>query len=230
MKKVLVVLLALVLCVQCVPALAGLGEYVSFSDLYHFDSDAYTQMQDEENTQSYTHATLGYSLTLPQEWILVDKTNLTSQLTACRQGEISVPGVDVATLISNASAQIASLDYVLVLDEQANYMAIAATNVGQVISNEDLIASINYQYAAQLPSARVLRAGDLKTFGNKEFIVFELEVPAGTATYRIMQYVLHEGTWLYTLTCNTLPICSDDQVNAFITNVEYICGTLQTTK
>lgn len=227
MKKTLVLILALLLCMQCIPALAGLGEYVSFSDNYHFDGDAYMEMMDEGNTVVYTHPTFGYSITVPKSWIIVDRNNVNSIIYACQTGEISIPGMNTQNFINNASS-ILQKDSALFIDSNGNILEIVSQDYGQVITDSmfenQMVPSILNQYATQLPGVRLLIKGNASMYGSNRFYTFTMEVPTNKGIRRLHQYIRLDGTYMH---CLTLTANANDQLtlDAFITQVEYGCST-----
>lgn len=229
MKKIWMFAMALLLCMQCIPVQAGLGPYVSFSDLFHYDGDAFMEMLEEGNTRVYTHPTYGYSVTVDKNWIAVDKTNLDSCIAACRNGEIAVPGINVLDSILMSQSQITQKDCVLFMDLQGNAMMIKVQDFGTPISKEifetEYIPMVLQAYKEQIPDLRVLREGTASKCGDLEFNQMEIELNTQEGTQRIVQYRYLEGSMLYTVMGETQPGGERTVMDKFITKMEYTCST-----
>lgn len=208
MKKAMVLLMALVLCMLCASAMA-------------------------QETQTYTHPTQGYAITVPTNWLCVDKSNVQEYITAYEQGEIDFSGTNAQTLAA-LQVQLNTSDCAVLINPYANNIVIVKENMGITLTNEQftsmMIPVLKQQLTAQMPSIQFTAEGETVAFGDKEFILLAAEYSMGGVTASVDMLFYLDGTNLYTLNLTTTAIFGQDVVNAFYADVQEACATFTITK
>lgn len=210
MKKMMAMMLAVVLCVLCLPVTA-----------------------EENATQVYTHPTQGYSITVPASWLCVDNTNLQDYITAYENGEMTFTGTNAQTLQA-LQAQIAGTDCAVLINEYANNIVIVRENAGIALTKEMfismLIPALKQQLTAQVPSIQFNAEGEVLTLGENEFIVLAgaYQMNGITASVDMLFYL--DGTDLYTINLTTTSLFGPDITNTFYAAVQEACATFTVAK
>lgn len=213
-------------------ASTGLGEYVSFADTYKAPAgvEETTPAAVEETTpaaveetpvtdayQTYTH-TDGYSMIVPQAWIPVDRANVQSRIDAAAAGQIAFAGVNAQQLMKNIKAQVDAQNSVIFVDEKGNYVACAAQNMGQAITydqyEEYVLPMVMNSYSAKAGYREII-GGQRVKYGGREFILTEVEFGSGTTKSHILQLIYIDGTYMYSIAANVLPLYDQAVIDAF---------------
>lgn len=206
MKKAMSLLLALMLCVLCLPSLA-------------------------EDTQVYTHPTWGFSITVPADWFCVDKTTIRDSLEASKKGELSSRTASPETLEA-LLPQIESTDCAVLADPYGNNIVIVREDVGIAITNEEfvelMIPALKSQLSAQIPTIQFAAEGEIVPIGDKNFINLSAEYDLGGVTAIVDMLFYLEGTYMYTLNLTATEMFGADAKNDFYQAVFDACGTFVT--
>lgn len=211
MKKCFALLLVLALCLMSLPGLA----------------------EDAAATQTYTHPTQGYSISVPASWLCVDQTNVQDLIAAFQNGELSFSGTDAATLESQAP-QLEATNCAIMISEHANNMVLVQENMGIELTKEQFVAlmipMLQQQLRAQFPTIQFNETAEVQTFGENEFII----MPASYQIYGLdvsvdMLFYL-DGSTLYTISMTVMPLFGQDVKDAFYANVLEACATFAIAK
>lgn len=202
----------------------GLGEYVSFADTYKAPAGveetapaAAEETQAADAYQTYTH-TDGYSMIVPQAWIAVDRANAQSRIDAAAAGQIAFAGVNAQQLMKNIKVQVDAQNSVIFVDEKGNYVACAAQNMGQAITydqyEEYVLPMVKNTYSAKAGYREII-GGQRVMYGGREFILMEVEFGSGTTKSHILQLIYLDGTYIYSIAANVLPLYDQAVIDAF---------------
>lgn len=203
MKKWMILFMAVLLCGMSVSALA-------------------------EDTQLYSHPTEGYSISVPAQWLCVDKSNLDALIAAYEKGEMTFTGTNANTL-REIKAQVEGIDCAVLINPHANNIVITKEKVGVELTIEQFVALVvpmlRSQLQQQLPGLEFTSEGDMVTLGENKFAMLagRYSIDDRDTTLEMLYYL--DGADLYTLTLTPSFIADQDIVNAFYGEVVAACRT-----
>lgn len=148
MKKVLALVLAVFLCLQCVPTLAA-------GTVHYEDPDG------------------KFSASVPAEWLCLNKHNIQNYITAMIDGTFSFPGIE-ATMLSALRTQIEMANMHFFICNVNNNMTIRCVDFGAPVTEQQFAANmlpqINQNVKASIPGIQYEDEGSVKMFGDKRFV------------------------------------------------------------
>ncbi|MBR3906166.1 MAG: hypothetical protein IKJ51_10735 [Clostridia bacterium] len=208
MKKLTALMMALLLCVACVSAMA-------------------------EGTQLYTHPTQGYSISVPAEWLCLDKTNVDSLIAAYENGEMTFTGTNAETL-KQLKPQVESTDCAVLINPLANNVVLVKENMGMELTNDQfvsmLIPMFRTQLVKQMPSLEFTSEGEVIAAGENEFIVLSGTYQINGITASVDMLFCLDGSDLYTLSLTTTSLFGEEALNTFYEEVFAACATFAIAK
>lgn len=208
MKKLTALMMALLLCVACVSAMA-------------------------EGTQLYTHPTQGYSISVPAEWLCLDKTNLDSLTAAYENGEMTFTGTNAETL-KQLKPQVEATDCAVLINPYANNVVLVKENMGMELTNDQfvsmLIPMFRTQLVKQMPTLEFTSEGEVITAGENEFIVLSGTYQINGITASVDMLFCLDGSDLYTLSLTTTSLFGEEVLNTFYEEVFAACATFAIAK
>jgi len=208
MKKLTALMMALLLCVACVSAMA-------------------------EGTQLYTHPTQGYSISVPAEWLCLDKTNLDSLIAAYENGEMTFTGTNAETL-KQLKPQVESTDCAVLINPYANNVVLVKENMGMELTNDQfvsmLIPMFRTQLVKQMPTLEFTSEGEVIAAGENEFIVLSGTYQINGITASVDMLFCLDGSDLYTLSLTTTSLFGEEVLNTFYEEVFAACATFAIAK
>ena len=208
MKKLTALMMALLLCVACVSAMA-------------------------EGTQLYTHPTQGYSISVPAEWLCLDKTNMDSLIAAYENGEMTFTGTNAETL-KQLKPQVESTDCAVLINPYANNVVLVKENMGMELTNDQfvsmLIPMFRTQLVKQMPSLEFTSEGEVIAAGENEFIVLSGTYQINGITASVDMLFCLDGSDLYTLSLTTTSLFGEEALNTFYEEVFAACATFAIAK
>ena len=208
MKKLTALLMALLLCVACVSAMA-------------------------EGTQLYTHPTQGYSISVPAEWLCLDKTNMDSLIAAYENGEMTFTGTNAETL-KQLKPQVESTDCAVLINPYANNVVLVKENMGMELTNDQfvsmLIPMFRTQLVKQMPTLEFTSEGEVIAAGENEFIVLSGTYQINGITASVDMLFCLDGSDLYTLSLTTTSLFGEEALNTFYEEVFAACATFAIAK
>ena len=208
MKKLTALMMALLLCVACVSAMA-------------------------EGTQLYTHPTQGYSISVPAEWLCLDKTNMDSLIAAYENGEMTFTGTNAETL-KQLKPQVESTDCAVLINPLANNVVLVKENMGMELTNEQfvsmLIPMFRTQLVKQMPTLEFTSEGEVIAAGENEFIVLSGTYQINGITASVDMLFCLDGSDLYTLSLTTTSLFGEEALNTFYEEVFAACATFAIAK
>lgn len=208
MKKLTALMMALLLCVACVSAVA-------------------------EGTQLYTHPTQGYSISVPAEWLCLDKTNMDSLIAAYENGEMTFTGTNAETL-KQLKPQVESTDCAVLINPYANNVVLVKENMGMELTNDQfvsmLIPMFRTQLVNQMPTLEFTSEGEVITAGENEFIVLSGTYQINGITASVDMLFCLDGSDLYTLSLTTTSLFGEEVLNTFYEEVFAACATFAIAK
>jgi hypothetical protein len=203
MKKMMVLLMALLLCVMSVSAVA-------------------------EGAQLYTHPVHGYSISVPAEWLCLDKTNVDSLIAAYENGEMTFTGTNAETL-KQLKPQVETTDCAVLINPYANNVVMVKESLGMELTKDQfvsmLIPMFRTQLVKQMPTLEFTAEGEVITAGENEFIVLSgsYQINGITASVDMLFYL--DGADLYTLSLTTTALFGEEVLNTFYEEVFAACAT-----
>lgn len=203
MKKMMVLLMALLLCVMSVSAVA-------------------------EGAQLYTHPVYGYSISVPAEWLCLDKTNVDSLIAAYENGEMTFTGTNAETL-KQLKPQVETTDCAVLINPYANNVVMVKERLGMELTKDQFVAMLipmfRTQLVKQMPTLEFTTEGEVITAGENEFIVLSgnYQVNGITASVDMLFYL--DGADLYTLSLTTTALFGEEVLNTFYEEVFAACAT-----
>ena len=208
MKKILALLLVLVLCAACIPAMA-------------------------EGTQTYTHPTHGYSIEVPAEWLCVDKNNVQGYIEAFENGEMTFTGTNAMTLEA-LKPQLETSDCAVLINPYANNVVIVKENMVMAFT-QDLFVSmvipmLKKQLSTQMPSIQFTAEGEILTLGDKDFILLAGEYSLNGIAAAVDMLFYLDGEDLYTINLTTTSVFGQDVMNDFYADVQEAFATFRIIK
>lgn len=208
MKKLTALMMALLLCVACVSAMA-------------------------EGTQLYTHPTQGYSISVPAEWLCLDKTNVDSLIAAYENGEMTFTGTNAETL-KQLKPQVESTDCAVLINPLANNVVLVKENMGMELTNDQfvsmLIPMFRTQLVKQMPTLEFTSEGEVIAAGENEFIVLSGTYQINGITASVDMLFCLDGSDLYTLSLTTTSLFGEEALNTFYEEVFAACATFAIAK
>lgn len=208
MKKLTALMMALLLCVACVSAMA-------------------------EGTQLYTHPTQGYSISVPAEWLCLDKTNMDSLIAAYENGEMTFTGTNAETL-KQLKPQVESTDCAVLINPYANNVVLVKENMGMELTNDQfvsmLIPMFRTQLVNQMPTLEFTSEGEVIAAGENEFIVLSGTYQINGITASVDMLFCLDGSDLYTLSLTTTSLFGEEALNTFYEEVFAACATFAIAK
>lgn len=208
MKKLTALMMALLLCVACVSAMA-------------------------EGTQLYTHPTQGYSISVPAEWLCLDKTNVDSLIAAYENGEMTFTGTNAETL-KQLKPQVESTDCAVLINPYANNVVLVKENMGMELTNDQfvsmLIPMFRTQLVKQMPTLEFTSEGEVIAAGENEFIVLSGTYQINGITASVDMLFCLDGSDLYTLSLTTTSLFGEEALNTFYEEVFAACATFAIAK
>lgn len=208
MKKLTALMMALLLCVACVSAMA-------------------------EGTQLYTHPTQGYSISVPAEWLCLDKTNMDSLIAAYENGEMTFTGTNAETL-KQLKPQVESTDCAVLINPLANNVVLVKENMGMELTNDQfvsmLIPMFRTQLVNQMPTLEFTSEGEVIAAGENEFIVLSGTYQINGITASVDMLFCLDGSDLYTLSLTTTSLFGEEALNTFYEEVFAACATFAIAK
>ena len=208
MKKLTALMMALLLCVACVSAMA-------------------------EGTQLYTHPTQGYSISVPAEWLCLDKNNVDSLIAAYENGEMTFTGTNAETL-KQLKPQVESTDCAVLINPLANNVVLVKENMGMELTNDQfvsmLIPMFRTQLVKQMPTLEFTSEGEVIAAGENEFIVLSGTYQINGITASVDMLFCLDGSDLYTLSLTTTSLFGEEALNTFYEEVFAACATFAIAK
>lgn len=208
MKKLTALMMALLLCVACVSAMA-------------------------EGTQLYTHPTQGYSISVPAEWLCLDKTNVDSLIAAYENGEMTFTGTNAETL-KQLKPQVEATDCAVLINPLANNVVLVKENMGMELTNDQfvsmLIPMFRTQLVNQMPTLEFTSEGEVIAAGENEFIVLSGTYQINGITASVDMLFCLDGSDLYTLSLTTTSLFGEEALNTFYEEVFAACATFAIAK
>lgn len=208
MKKLTALMMALLLCAACVSAMA-------------------------EGTQLYTHPTQGYSISVPAEWLCLDKTNMDSLIAAYENGEMTFTGTNAETL-KQLKPQVESTDCAVLINPYANNVVLVKENMGMELTNDQfvsmLIPMFRTQLVNQMPTLEFTSEGEVIAAGENEFIVLSGTYQINGITASVDMLFCLDGSDLYTLSLTTTSLFGEEALNTFYEEVFAACATFAIAK
>lgn len=208
MKKLTALMMALLLCVVCVSAMA-------------------------EGTQLYTHPTQGYSISVPAEWLCLDKNNVDSLIAAYENGETTFTGTNAETL-KQLKPQVESTDCAVLINPLANNVVLVKENMGMELTNDQfvsmLIPMFRTQLVKQMPTLEFTSEGEVIAAGENEFIVLSGTYQINGITASVDMLFCLDGSDLYTLSLTTTSLFGEEALNTFYEEVFAACATFAIAK
>ena len=208
MKKLTALMMALLLCVACVSAMA-------------------------EGTQLYTHPTQGYSISVPAEWLCLDKTNVDSLIAAYENGEMTFTGTNAETL-KQLKPQVEATDCAVLINPYANNVVLVKENMGMELTNDQfvsmLIPMFRTQLVKQMPTLEFTSEGEVIAAGENEFIVLSGTYQINGITASVDMLFCLDGSDLYTLSLTTTSLFGEEVLNTFYEEVFAACATFAIAK
>ena len=208
MKKLTALMMALLLCVACVSAMA-------------------------EGTQLYTHPTQGYSISVPAEWLCLDKTNVDSLIAAYENGEMTFTGTNAETL-KQLKPQVEATDCAVLINPYANNVVLVKENMGMELTNDQfvsmLIPMFRTQLVKQMPTLEFTSEGEVIAAGENEFIVLSGTYQINGITASVDMLFCLDGSDLYTLSLTTTSLFGEEALNTFYEEVFAACATFAIAK
>lgn len=208
MKKLTALMMALLLCAACVSAMA-------------------------EGTQLYTHPTQGYSISVPAEWLCLDKTNLDSLTAAYENGEMTFTGTNAETL-KQLKPQVEATDCAVLINPYANNVVLVKENMGMELTNDQfvsmLIPMFRTQLVKQMPTLEFTSEGEVIAAGENEFIVLSGTYQINGITASVDMLFCLDGSDLYTLSLTTTSLFGEEVLNTFYEEVFAACATFAIAK
>ena len=208
MKKLTALMMALLLCVACVSAMA-------------------------EGTQLYTHPTQGYSISVPAEWLCLDKTNMDSLIAAYENGEMTFTGTNAETL-KQLKPQVEATDCAVLINPLANNVVLVKENMGMELTNDQfvsmLIPMFRTQLVNQMPTLEFTSEGEVIAAGENEFIVLSGTYQINGITASVDMLFCLDGSDLYTLSLTTTSLFGEEALNTFYEEVFAACATFAIAK
>lgn len=208
MKKLTALMMALLLCVACVSAMA-------------------------EGTQLYTHPTQGYSISVPAEWLCLDKTNMDSLIAAYENGEMTFTGTNAETL-KQLKPQVEATDCAVLINPLANNVVLVKENMGMELTNDQfvsmLIPMFRTQLVKQMPTLEFTSEGEVIAAGENEFIVLSGTYQINGITASVDMLFCLDGSDLYTLSLTTTSLFGEEALNTFYEEVFAACATFAIAK
>lgn len=208
MKKLTALMMALLLCVACVSAMA-------------------------EGTQLYTHPTQGYSISVPAEWLCLDKTNMDSLIAAYENGEMTFTGTNAETL-KQLKPQVEATDCAVLINPYANNVVLVKENMGMELTNDQfvsmLIPMFRTQLVKQMPTLEFTSEGEVIAAGENEFIVLSGTYQINGITASVDMLFCLDGSDLYTLSLTTTSLFGEEALNTFYEEVFAACATFAIAK
>lgn len=204
MKKTLILLMAMLLCVLCLPVQA-------------------------EGIQTYVHPNQGYSIDVPAEWLCVDKTNVQDYIAASEAGELAFTGTNKDTLLTLVP-QLESTDCTVMINPYANNIVVVKENMGAEFTTEQFVAMLipmlKQQLENQMPTIQFTAEGDVLPLGDKEFILLSGVYSMNNLPISVdMLFYLH-GKDLFTVNLTTTGLFGQEVTDAFYQEALTACGTL----
>lgn len=208
MKKLTALMMALLLCVACVSAMA-------------------------EGTQLYTHPTQGYSISVPAEWLCLDKTNMDSLIAAYENGEMTFTGTNAETL-KQLKPQVEATDCAVLINPLANNVVLVKENMGMELTNDQfvsmLIPMFRTQLVNQMPTLEFTSEGEVIAAGENEFIVLSGTYQINGITASVDMLFCLDGSDLYTLSLTTTSLFGEEALSTFYEEVFAACATFAIAK
>ncbi len=208
MKKLTALMMALLLCAACVSAMA-------------------------EGTQLYTHPTQGYSISVPAEWLCLDKTNMDSLIAAYENGEMTFTGTNAETL-KQLKPQVEATDCAVLINPLANNVVLVKENMGMELTNDQfvsmLIPMFRTQLVNQMPTLEFTSEGEVIAAGENEFIVLSGTYQINGITASVDMLFCLDGSDLYTLSLTTTSLFGEEALNTFYEEVFAACATFAIAK
>ena len=208
MKKLTALMMALLLCAACVSAMA-------------------------EGTQLYTHPTQGYSISVPAEWLCLDKTNVDSLIAAYENGEMTFTGTNAETL-KQLKPQVEATDCAVLINPLANNVVLVKENMGMELTNDQfvsmLIPMFRTQLVNQMPTLEFTSEGEVIAAGENEFIVLSGTYQINGITASVDMLFCLDGSDLYTLSLTTTSLFGEEALNTFYEEVFAACATFAIAK
>lgn len=205
LKKVLAFLVAMVLALACMPALA--------------------------ETQQYTHPAMGYTLSAPAEWLIVDQYNVDKYIDAYNRGEMDFTGTNALTL-NNLKGEVAATDCVVLMDPYANNVVVVGNDLGMTVNAEIfaayLIPVLKEELKAQMPAITFMNEGEILSLGGKDFVLLSAYYVRNGITSTVEQMYYLEGSMMYVLNVTSTYIGGEDVINAFNEEVIKIAESFAT--
>lgn len=209
MKKLLAILLSLLLSLSCLTAMAE---------------------EAAPETQVYTHPRMGFSVTLPAQWMVVDMDNVQSLIDGYNAGEVTYSGSNALTL-TQVAPQLASTDGVMVIDPASNNVMLTGADIGIALTNELFVAlmipMLQSEIETQVPGIEFTSVGEIITYGENQFITLSADYEMMGIPMAIDQLYLLDGSIMYVINITAHSVFGEEIQDAFYTQVLDMLGTFQ---
>lgn len=170
----------------------------------------------------YTHPTQGYSLLVPEGWLMVDETNIDTLITAYEQGEMTFTGTNAQTL-QQLKQQILQTGCAVLINQHANNVVIVKEDMGVEMTNEQfvtlMVPMLKTQLQQQMPTIEFTNEGELLHMGENTFIILSGSYSMNGITAAVDMLFLLQGTSLYTVNLTATSLFGQEVVNAFYEEV-----------
>lgn len=195
MKKMTALVLALVLSILCVPALA-----------------------EDAAVQDYTNTELGFTVTLPGDWLVVDRENVDAYIAAYEKGEMTFTGTNAPTL-QQLKPLFAAQNMAIAISPNAYNVTLSSADLGIALTNEQfiemLIPVFKEQIASSMPGMQIVTDGEVLPLGDNEFIFLSGELDMNVMTAYADQMFLLKGTKMYLVNVTSTNVFGEEMQNAF---------------
>lgn len=187
-------------------------------------------MAEDVEKQVYTCPAKSYTITVPGDWLCVDKTNVDAYIEAYEKGEMTFSGTNAMTL-EGLKPQIVSADCAVLINPYANNVVIVKEAIGLTLTNDTFVSMmiplLKQQLTSQIPAIEFTAEGERLSLGDKEFVLLAAEYSLNGITASVDMLFYLDGSALYTLSLTTTPLFGQDVVNAFYADVQEACATFQ---
>lgn len=170
---------------------------------------AETATETEVETTLYTHPTLGYSMNLPTDWILLDSETVDTLVDTMKSGEAGT--LDDATL-AQYTAQIDATNMMIALSpDQTSNVNVVAQDLGVTFSAgivvEQLCPALVAQYQSLFADCAFDDPGSVVIYNDTDYARVSATYTTADLYMRMHQYIVIENNIMY---CITFSNAADD--------------------
>lgn len=144
----------------------------------------------------------GFSVGYPTDWIVMDQETIDSVVDLVTSGKI--PGMDASSM-QNYKAQIEAMNMTVIMaDNGGMNFNIIPQNVGQAVTNDDILTQLVpgtlEQYKSVFTGFEVTNEGTKETYGDNEFVVVGGQYTLMNTSMELTQMMYAGGTYIYIIT------------------------------